>query len=47
MTVGGVGGNNGFGAVGVQVGHEENEEVNGGGGGTPAGGQKGREVVIA
>ena len=42
-----IGGNDECGAVGIQVGREENEEVTGGGGGTPAGCQKGRGVVIA
>ena len=47
MKVGGVGGKSEQGAVGVQVGREENDDVNGGGGGTPAGGKNGRGVVIA
>ena len=42
---GGVGGKGGV--VWVHVGRVENDEVIGGGGGTPAGCQKGRGVVIA
>ena len=47
MKVGGVGGKSWLGAVGVQVGCEEIDDVGGGGGGTPTGGKNGREVVMA
>ena len=42
-----MGGNSWCGVVGVHIGCEAHEEVKGGGGGTPAGGHEGREVVIA